>query len=136
MERAAGKDLAQLLSDDLWAKLGAEQDAYVLLDHHQQACSSAGFNATLRDLGRFGQMMAHRHRGRAIAAESDDKTFGTQYQGIDGWSLLARCPYALTPARRAHTVHKLGLRTKSNDGIARVDACPCATTFTHAAIDD
>lgn len=72
MERAAGKDLAQLLSDNLWAKLGAEQDAYVLLDHHQQAYSSAGFNATLRDLGRFGQMMAQRGRynGQQIVPES------------------------------------------------------------------
>ena len=58
MERATHKDLCQLLSEDLWAKLGAEQDAYMLLDHHQQAYSSAGFNATLRDLGRFGEMMA------------------------------------------------------------------------------
>jgi len=58
MERATHKDLSQLLSEDLWAKLGAEQDAYMLLDHHQQAYSSAGFNATLRDIGRFGEMMA------------------------------------------------------------------------------
>jgi len=30
----------------------------MMLDHYQQAYSSAGFNATLRDLGRFGLMMA------------------------------------------------------------------------------
>jgi CubicO group peptidase (beta-lactamase class C family) len=58
MERATGKELQRLLTDDLWAKLGAEQDAYLLLDREQQGYSSAGFNATLRDLGRFGQMMA------------------------------------------------------------------------------
>lgn len=68
MERASHKDLCQLLSDDLWARLGAEQDAYMLLDRHQQAYSSAGFNATLRDLGRFGEMMAHdgRYNGEQI----------------------------------------------------------------------
>jgi CubicO group peptidase (beta-lactamase class C family) len=68
MERATHKDLSQLLSEDLWAKLGAEQDAYMLLDHHQQAYSSAGFNATLRDLGRFGEMMAQggRYNGEQI----------------------------------------------------------------------
>jgi CubicO group peptidase (beta-lactamase class C family) len=72
MERAAGKDLCELLSEHLWAKLGAEQDAYMLLDHHQQAYSSAGFNATLRDLGRFGQMMAQggRYNGQQIVPES------------------------------------------------------------------
>jgi len=72
MERATGKDLAQLLTEDLWAKLGAEQDAYMLLDHYQQAYSSAGFNATLRDVGRFGQMMAQggRYNGQQIVPES------------------------------------------------------------------
>jgi len=58
MERAAQDDLSNLLAKYLWAKLGAEQDAYLLLDHQQQGYSSAGFNATLRDLARFGQMMA------------------------------------------------------------------------------
>ena len=93
MERAAGKDLSQLLSEDLWAKLGAEQDAYMLLDHHQQAYSSAGFNATLRDLGRFGQMMAQggRYNGQQIVPESwvnDIRTngvadvLGTQHVGL------------------------------------------------------
>jgi CubicO group peptidase (beta-lactamase class C family) len=68
MERAAGEDLSQLLTDDLWSKLGAEQDAYILLDPHQQAYSSAGFNATLRDMARFGQMMAQggRYNGQQI----------------------------------------------------------------------
>jgi CubicO group peptidase (beta-lactamase class C family) len=72
MERATGKDLSQLLTEDLWAKLGAEQDAYMLLDHYQQAYSSAGFNATLRDVGRFGQMMAQggRYNGQQIVPES------------------------------------------------------------------
>jgi CubicO group peptidase (beta-lactamase class C family) len=58
MERAAGEDLSNLLTELLWSRLGAEQDAYILLDRQQQSYSSAGFNATLRDLARFGQMMA------------------------------------------------------------------------------
>ena len=71
MERASGKDLSDLLGAELWAKLGAEQDAYMLLDHHQQAYSSAGFNATLRDLGRFGDMMSHggRYNGQQIVPQ-------------------------------------------------------------------
>lgn len=83
MERATGKDLSQVLSDNLWAKLGAEQDAYVLLDHYQQAYSSAGVNATMRDLGRFGQMMAQggRYNGQQIVPEAwvnDIRTNGAQ----------------------------------------------------------
>ena len=56
-ERATSTDFAILASQHLWRKLGAECDAYVLLDQHQAAYADAGFNATLRDLGRFSQMM-------------------------------------------------------------------------------
>ena len=68
MERATGQELPKLLGDEIWSKLGAEQDAYILLDHQQQSYSSAGFNATLRDLARFGQMMAQggRFNGQQI----------------------------------------------------------------------
>ena len=56
----------------------------MLLDHHQQAYSSAGFNATLRDLGRFGQMMAQggRYNGQQIVPESWVNDIRTN--GVDG----------------------------------------------------
>ncbi len=57
LERATNSDFAALVSRELWSKLGAERDAYLLLDPHQAAYSDCGFNATLRDLGRFAQMM-------------------------------------------------------------------------------
>jgi hypothetical protein len=57
LERATNTDFAALVSQELWSKLGAERDAYVLLDRHQAAYADAGFNATLRDLGRFSQMI-------------------------------------------------------------------------------
>lgn len=57
LERATNTDLAKLLSTELWSKLGAEEDAYILLDGYQNAYADPGFNATLRDMGRFGQMM-------------------------------------------------------------------------------
>ena len=97
MERAAHKDLSQLLSEDLWAKLGAEQDAYMLLDHHQQAYSSAGFNATLRDLGRFGEMMAQggRYNGEQIVPKDwvqDIRTNGSA-TGKSDVGLAAPAPW-------------------------------------------
>jgi CubicO group peptidase (beta-lactamase class C family) len=99
MERATGKDLSQLLSEDIWAKLGAEQDGYMLLDHYQQAYSSAGFNATLRDLARFGQMMAQggRYNGRQIVPEgwvNDIRTNGAHGgQGKGDLGLAAPAPW-------------------------------------------
>jgi CubicO group peptidase (beta-lactamase class C family) len=57
LERATDTDFAQLLSEQLWSRLGAERDAYILLDGFQGAYADPGINATLRDLGRFAQMM-------------------------------------------------------------------------------
>jgi CubicO group peptidase (beta-lactamase class C family) len=96
MERATGKDLSQLLSEDLWGRLGAEQDAYMLLDHHQQAYSSAGFNATLRDLGRFGEMMAEggRYNGEQIVPENWVKDIQSNGgPGSDDTGLAAPSPW-------------------------------------------
>jgi CubicO group peptidase (beta-lactamase class C family) len=68
LERATATDFATLLSRELWSKLGAERDAYVLLDQHQAAYADAGLNTTLRDLGRFAQMMLQdgAYNGRQI----------------------------------------------------------------------
>jgi CubicO group peptidase (beta-lactamase class C family) len=57
LERATNTDLADLISKELWSKLGAERDAYVLLDGFQAAYADPGLNMTLRDLGRFSQMV-------------------------------------------------------------------------------
>ena len=68
LERATHTDYAELLSQELWSKLGAERDAYVLLDGFQAAYADPGLNMTLRDLGRFSQMVLQRglYNGRQI----------------------------------------------------------------------
>jgi CubicO group peptidase (beta-lactamase class C family) len=60
LERATGTDFAELISNEIWRKLGAERDAYVLLDGVQAVYSDCGLNMTLRDLGRFAQMVLQR----------------------------------------------------------------------------
>ena len=55
MERATGKRLAQLVSEELWQKIGAEESAYFTVDSAGYALADGGFNATLRDYARFGQ---------------------------------------------------------------------------------
>lgn len=57
MRRVSGQPLADLLSERIWRKLGAEHDAYMLLDRQGTEWAGAGFNASLRDLARFGEMM-------------------------------------------------------------------------------
>lgn len=53
LERVAGMPLAELVSRELWAPMGAEQDAYFTVDPKGYALGNGGFNATLRDYARF-----------------------------------------------------------------------------------
>lgn len=55
---ATGRPLAQLASEWLWRHLGAEQDAFWILAHDGQEHASGYFNATLRDWGRLGLLLA------------------------------------------------------------------------------
>lgn len=55
--RATGKTVGDVLSDRVWSKLGTERDAYILIDSMGSEFAGGGFNATLRDLARFGEMM-------------------------------------------------------------------------------
>ncbi|MBK0328998.1 serine hydrolase [Rhodobacteraceae bacterium F11138] len=57
VERAVGKPLAEVVSDVLWQNLGVEEDAAYTVDHGGFALADGGFNATLRDFGRFAQML-------------------------------------------------------------------------------
>ncbi len=56
MERATGKRLAQLVSEELWQKMGAERNASFTVDSAGYALADGGFNACLRDYARFGQL--------------------------------------------------------------------------------
>ena len=57
MERVTGKRLPQLLSEELWQKMGAEESACITVDSAGFALADGGLNARLRDYGRFGQMI-------------------------------------------------------------------------------
>ena len=57
MERVTGKRLPQIISEELWQKLGMEESACFTVDRAGYALADGGFNATLRDYGRFGQMV-------------------------------------------------------------------------------
>ena len=57
MERVTGLSLSELVSRELWSKLGCEESACFTVDPTGYAMSSGGLNATLRDYTRFGQLM-------------------------------------------------------------------------------
>ncbi len=56
-ERATGTRLPDLLSAKLWSRLGCEQDMDAAVDPAGAVFADGGLSATLRDLGRFGQML-------------------------------------------------------------------------------
>ncbi|WP_019948053.1 serine hydrolase domain-containing protein [Hymenobacter aerophilus] len=60
--RAAGKSVAELLSERIWRKIGAEQAAYYQVDDLGTPFAGGGLNAGLHDLARFGELI--RNEGR------------------------------------------------------------------------
>jgi len=63
MERVTGKRLPQLVSEELWQKIGADESACITVDSAGYALADGGFNATLRDYARFGQLILEGGRG-------------------------------------------------------------------------
>lgn len=61
--RVTGRNLADYLSERIWSRLGAEQDAYMTVDSVGTPFAGGGLNTGLRDLARFGEML--RNGGRA-----------------------------------------------------------------------
>lgn len=57
MERVTGKRVAQIVSEEIWQKLGTEESASFAVDPAGYSIADGGFNATLRDYARFGQMV-------------------------------------------------------------------------------
>jgi CubicO group peptidase (beta-lactamase class C family) len=79
LERAAGRPFAEALGEELWAPLGAETDAYVTVDAEGFPVADGGICVSLRDLARFGRMVAAggvADGRRIVAAEWLNDTLG------------------------------------------------------------
>jgi CubicO group peptidase (beta-lactamase class C family) len=63
LERVTGKRLPQLLSEEIWQKAGMEESGCFTVDSSGFALADGGLNATLRDYGRFGQMILEHGAG-------------------------------------------------------------------------
>jgi len=60
--RAAGQSLTGWIQQRLWSTLGMEHDGSVMLDPAGTEVAFAGMSASLRDLGRIGQMLLQKGR--------------------------------------------------------------------------
>ena len=57
VERATGRRYAELMSERVWKKIGAERSAYVTVDRLGAPRCAGGMCTTLRDLARVGQWL-------------------------------------------------------------------------------
>ena len=57
VSRVTGKEVTELLSERIWRRIGAEQDAYMTVDGIGTPFAGGGLSAGLRDLGRIGLLM-------------------------------------------------------------------------------
>lgn len=98
IQRVTGQPLERVMSERVWQPLGAQQDAYLLVDGAGTGFAGGGFNATLRDMARFGEMLRleGRFNGRqivpaAVVADirrgADPASFARAgYDALAGWS--------------------------------------------------
>lgn len=96
MERASGEACASLLQP-IWNALGCERDGYFMADPWGRGVAGAGFGATLRDMGRFGLLLANggRHDGQQllgtdtldrIAAGADPAVYARSEGDFSEWT--------------------------------------------------
>jgi len=89
VSRAANRPLAELVSTEIWSKLGAERDAYAISDLNGIPFMGGGLNTTLRDAARFGLMMSRGGKidGEQVVPEAfvkdiQESAFDTGFPGI------------------------------------------------------
>lgn len=94
----SGKSVATLLAEKIWSKLGMEMAAYYQVDGKGTPSVGTGFSASLRDMGRFGQVILNggTRNGKRIIPEaviSEIRAGGSQkdflmsnHPKLKGWS--------------------------------------------------
>ena len=58
--RLSGQPFQDYIEDNIWSKIGAEHDAYILVDRAYMPAVTGGMNSTARDALRFGMMVRDR----------------------------------------------------------------------------
>ncbi|NEY36692.1 serine hydrolase [Streptomyces sp. PRKS01-65] len=57
LRRVTGSSTSALLSELVWSRIGAQEDAYYVLDADGVEAASGGFSATARDVARLGETL-------------------------------------------------------------------------------
>ncbi len=95
LSRITQQSLPDLLSEKIWRRIGAEQDAYFMVDRIGTASGGGGLNTTLRDLARFGETM--RNGGRANGQQVIAPAAVAEITAGGDKAKFAKAGYALLP---------------------------------------
>ncbi len=142
IKRVTGQSFADVLSERIWSKLGAEEDGYLTVDSVGSESGGGGFNATLRDFARFGEMMLDkgRYNGHQIVPAKvvetifdggDKEAFAKAgYKTLPGWSYkdmwwVSHNEHGAVMARGIHG-QSIYLDPKADMVIARIASHPIA----------
>ena len=72
ISRVSGQPLQTFIAENIWSKLGAEHDAFMMADMTFVAIATGGMNTTLRDFARVGIAMANngKYNGEQVFSEA------------------------------------------------------------------
>ncbi|MEV7053346.1 serine hydrolase domain-containing protein [Streptomyces anulatus] len=107
LRRVTSTTTSSLLSEMIWSRIGAEEDAYYLLDSEGSEAACGGFSATARDLARLGEMV---RCGGAIGDRQivPETVASTIVSGVpDGYPHRVRFPAAPPGAPATLSYHDL-----------------------------
>jgi CubicO group peptidase (beta-lactamase class C family) len=77
VERATGRRYAELMSERVWKKIGAERSAYITVDRLGAARCAGGMCTTVRDLARVGVWLVEERHGflQELETQGDPKAW-------------------------------------------------------------
>ncbi|KMS66531.1 amide hydrolase [Streptomyces regensis] len=107
LRRVTGLSTSALLSEMIWSKIGAEEDAYYILDGDGVEAACGGFSATARDVARVGEML---RRGGAVGDRQvvPEEVATTITSGVpDGYPRRVRFPAAPPDSPATLSYHDL-----------------------------
>ncbi|MGW6022172.1 serine hydrolase domain-containing protein [Streptomyces sp. NPDC055099] len=107
LRRITGKSTSALLEEVIWSRIGAEEDAYYILDGEGVEAACGGFSATARDVARIGEML---RCGGAVGDQQviPEAVANTIVSGVpDGYPRRVRFPAAPPDSPATLSYHDL-----------------------------
>lgn len=93
--RTTRESVADLLSERIWSRIGTEREAFYTVDSIGTPFAGGGFNATLRDMARLGQLMLN--NGKVGDEQIIPKAAIASIQQGGSQDTFAKAGYSLLP---------------------------------------